>query len=76
MPRKKAKKSKLALFPCTCGHSKQRHYYAGPSIGDQWCESTIARSGLFRDLCECEHYTPDNLKYIEKRYKDKHKKRK
>lgn len=68
MRSKKRKKKKLPVtFPCTCGHSKKLHGWAGESIGDEWCNGYGARVG-HGSLCECERYVPDNLKYLEQKY--------
>jgi hypothetical protein len=61
-------KRKLPLeFPCRCGHYKRMHGWAGPSIGDEWC------NGFSDDIrlptgspCDCMSFVPDNLKYLEK----------
>ncbi len=56
------------VFPCKCGHIRRIHGYAGPIIGDEWC------NGYSTDLklpsaspCDCMNYVPDNLKYLEQR---------
>jgi hypothetical protein len=57
-------------FPCECGHSKSLHDYAGPPIGEEWCNgleyTTRKREGYTLSYpCQCMMYVPDNLKYLE-----------
>lgn len=77
MPSKKVRKKKLKKnFPCKCGHPKAMHGYAGESIGDEWCDGFVIRGDKgfrLRDICECERFVPDNLKYLEQRAKQKGK---
>lgn len=53
-------------FPCRCSHSRELHGWAGPGIGDEWC------NGYSVDLkrpngspCDCVRYVSDNLKFLE-----------
>ena len=57
-------------FPCSCGHDKKTHGWAGPTIGDEWCNGYSNNSIKFRNHrfsypCECEQFVADNLKYLE-----------
>jgi len=70
----KNKKSKLPkTFPCKCGHAKKFHDYAGPPIGEEWCnfEESKKADGVYSFIyrCDCESYVPDNLKYLEQKCK-------
>jgi hypothetical protein len=68
------KRPKLSnKFPCQCGHSRKLHGFAGPPIGDWWCDGVIHRTKNIEYLCDCECYVPDNLKYLEQESKKKRK---
>ena len=75
--RSKNKKKRLKkTFPCKCGHIKAMHDSVGPPIGDEWCNgysSHGAKGYRLKDLCQCERFVPDNLKYLEQRAKEKGK---
>lgn len=66
---KKMRKRKISSkFPCSCGHSKLLHSWAGPSIGDEWCNGlTPAPRSKYGKVytCDCERFVPDNLVYLE-----------
>ena len=61
LPNRKVPKN----FPCSCGHSWSNHDWAGPSIGDEFCNSESINTEYWSALCDCMHYTPDNLRYLE-----------
>jgi hypothetical protein len=62
-------KRKLRLpfnYPCVCGHSKKIHkdVYVG-SLWEEWCNGEGKQGKYYSYTCECEKFTPDNLKYLE-----------
>ena len=67
------KRPKLSdKFPCKCGHSKKVHGYAGPPIGEGWCNGKgMPKDVGLKNTCQCYEYTPDNLKYLEQMAKTK-----
>jgi hypothetical protein len=72
----KRKKKISELFPCECGHSKRMHGWAGPTIGDEWCNGKpkISKNKYVSySMCDCDQYRPDNLKYLEQMSKKKGK---
>lgn len=58
-------------FPCHCGHSKKMHIDMGSEEYEGWCNGMNKRDKWF---CGCEDYKPDNLKFLEQRFKEKRKK--
>lgn len=60
-------------FPCKCGHAKSFHDWAGPSIGDEWCNAEGRNTKYYSSRCDCQCYVPDNLKYLEQMSKKRGK---
>lgn len=63
---------------CQCGHAFSLHDWAGPAIGDEWCNGferphEEVEGQLLSWPCPCLAYVQDNLKYLEKKYDDKHR---
>ena len=66
--------TKLNTFPCNCGHTKKFHRYAGPSIGDEWCDANgkfLIKGKINLNVCDCLKYVPSNLKYLEEKYNER-----
>jgi len=73
LPNKKFKK-----WPCVCGHPWTLHDWAGPGIGDEFCNGEEYPQERFEEYnlqwrCQCELFVPDNLRYLEDCLKTKGK---
>lgn len=56
--------------PCRCGHPFSAHGWAGPTIGDEWCNGIIMTADAPLE-CECYAFKQDNLKYLERKYDER-----
>jgi hypothetical protein len=64
------KKKKLSEeFPCKCGHKKKSHIML-PFVlgGDIWCLERNGKDNF--EECDCNKYSPDNLKYLEQKERE------